>query len=62
MATEETNNTSAARSRVFFDIHIGQRKAGRIVMELYNDVVPKTVSCCPSPMKSLPLTLLITHS
>lgn len=40
MATEETK--PAARSRVFFDIEIGDRKAGRIVMELYNDVVPKT--------------------
>lgn len=43
MATEaEIKSAPAARSRVFFDIHIGQRKAGRIVMELYNDVVPKT--------------------
>lgn len=43
MATEESKAASAARSRVFFDINIGERKAGRIVMELYNDVVPKTV-------------------
>lgn len=42
MATEETKSASAAHSRVFFDVHIGQRKAGRIVMELYNDVVPRT--------------------
>lgn len=34
--------TKPARSRVFFDVNIGSRKAGRIVMELYNDVVPKT--------------------
>lgn len=40
MATEETKPVT--RSRVFFDVNIGQRKAGRIVMELYNDVVPKT--------------------
>ncbi|KAF3760840.1 hypothetical protein M406DRAFT_343009 [Cryphonectria parasitica EP155] len=42
MATEETKAAPASRSRVFFDVHIGQRKAGRIIMELYNDVVPKT--------------------
>lgn len=35
-------DTKPARSRVFFDVTIGSRKAGRIVMELYNDVVPKT--------------------
>ncbi|KAK2068288.1 hypothetical protein P8C59_002934 [Phyllachora maydis] len=31
-----------ARSRVFFDITVGGRPAGRVVFELYNDVVPKT--------------------
>jgi cyclophilin family peptidyl-prolyl cis-trans isomerase len=30
------------RSRVFFDISIDDEAAGRIVFELYNDVVPKT--------------------
>jgi len=30
------------RPRVFFDITIGGKAAGRIVMELYNDIVPKT--------------------
>ncbi|KUI63136.1 hypothetical protein VP1G_10250 [Cytospora mali] len=40
MAT--TEDTKPARSRVFFDIQIGSKKAGRVVMELYNDVVPKT--------------------
>ncbi|KAL2868629.1 cyclophilin-like domain-containing protein [Aspergillus lucknowensis] len=30
------------RPRVFFDIQIGQQKAGRIALELFNDVVPKT--------------------
>ncbi|OAL45600.1 peptidyl-prolyl cis-trans isomerase D [Pyrenochaeta sp. DS3sAY3a] len=30
------------RSRVFFDITIGGRKAGRVAFELYNDIVPKT--------------------
>lgn len=40
MATQDSK--PAGRSRVFFDISIGQRPAGRVVLELYNDVVPKT--------------------
>ncbi|KAL6055646.1 Peptidyl-prolyl cis-trans isomerase 7 [Balamuthia mandrillaris] len=46
--TEKNNNASSAasaqtqRPRVFFDVSIGGKKAGRIVMELYNDVVPGT--------------------
>ncbi|KAM5430902.1 Peptidyl-prolyl cis-trans isomerase D [Microsporum canis] len=34
--------TSGVRPRVFFDIEIGGRPEGRVVFELYNDVVPKT--------------------
>ncbi|KAI4257320.1 MAG: hypothetical protein LQ352_001670 [Teloschistes flavicans] len=30
------------RSRVYFDIEIGQKKEGRVTFELYDDVVPKT--------------------
>ena len=30
------------RSRVFFDISIGNKSEGRITFELYDDVVPKT--------------------
>ncbi|KFG81414.1 40 kDa peptidyl-prolyl cis-trans isomerase [Metarhizium anisopliae] len=37
-----TTETSA-RPRVFFDISIGGKAAGRITMELYSDLVPKTV-------------------
>ncbi|KAF0326917.1 41 kDa peptidyl-prolyl cis-trans isomerase [Colletotrichum sp. SAR11_59] len=36
------NETKQARSRVFFDVTIGGKSAGRITMELYNDLVPKT--------------------
>eukprot|EP01102_Stenamoeba_stenopodia_P005039 TRINITY_DN15542_c0_g1_i1.p1 TRINITY_DN15542_c0_g1~~TRINITY_DN15542_c0_g1_i1.p1 ORF type:complete len:172 (+),score=42.11 TRINITY_DN15542_c0_g1_i1:161-676(+) len=31
-----------SRNRVFFDINIGGKPAGRVVFELFNDVVPKT--------------------
>lgn len=31
------------RPRCFLDISIGEELEGRIVVELYNDVVPKTV-------------------
>ncbi|EGT45232.1 CBN-CYN-7 protein [Caenorhabditis brenneri] len=33
-----------SRSNVFFDISIGGKAAGRIVMELYDDIVPKTAA------------------
>ncbi|KAI1483085.1 cyclophilin-like domain-containing protein [Daldinia eschscholtzii] len=39
MATPEE---SKKRSYVFFDITIGNKPAGRITFELYNDIVPKT--------------------
>ena len=31
-----------SRSKVFFDITIGKKPAGRVTFELYNDIVPKT--------------------
>ncbi|KAK0702624.1 cyclophilin-like domain-containing protein [Apiosordaria backusii] len=37
-----TEETKKARSRVFFDVTIGGKPAGRITFELYNDIVPKT--------------------
>ncbi|KAL0942408.1 peptidyl-prolyl cis-trans isomerase [Colletotrichum truncatum] len=39
MSADETKPT---RPRVFFDITIGGKAAGRITMELYSDLVPKT--------------------
>jgi peptidyl-prolyl isomerase D len=40
MASEA--ESKASRPRVFFDITIGGKSAGRITMELYADLVPKT--------------------
>lgn len=40
MATE--SQTASQRPRVFLEITVGDRKLGRIGIELYNDVVPKT--------------------
>lgn len=37
-----TDETKKARSRVYFDVTIGGKPAGRITFELYNDIVPKT--------------------
>lgn len=37
-----TDETNKKRSYVFFDISIGNRRAGRITFELFDDVVPKT--------------------
>lgn len=37
-----TQLSSSDNSKVFFDITIGDEPAGRIVMELYNNVTPKT--------------------
>ncbi|KAK7397924.1 peptidyl-prolyl cis-trans isomerase cpr6 [Neonectria punicea] len=36
-------DSKAARPRVFFDISLGGKPVGRITMELYADLVPKTV-------------------
>ncbi|KAJ8102823.1 cyclophilin-like domain-containing protein [Lipomyces tetrasporus] len=42
--TSENDISAAAASRVhvFFDISIGEHKKGRVILQLYNDVVPKT--------------------
>ena len=34
--------TLSMRPRVFFDVLIDNKKAGRIIFELYDDIVPKT--------------------
>jgi cyclophilin family peptidyl-prolyl cis-trans isomerase len=42
MATGGNKHTNAANPKVFFDVTIGGKDAGRIVMELFADVVPRT--------------------
>lgn len=37
-----TPSAPASRSRVFFDVSHGQKPLGRIIFELFNDIVPKT--------------------
>lgn len=34
--------TTAPRSKVFFDISINDKPAGRVTFELFNDIVPRT--------------------
>ncbi|MCG2824835.1 MAG: peptidylprolyl isomerase [Desulfobulbaceae bacterium] len=41
-ATAQEKPAATANPKVFFDVTIGDAKAGRIVMELFADVVPKT--------------------
>ena len=38
----ETQTQPQKRSRVFFDVTIGGKAAGRVTFELYDDVVPRT--------------------
>jgi cyclophilin family peptidyl-prolyl cis-trans isomerase len=47
-----TDDGSYHNPRVFFDIQIGMKKAGRIVIELFADIVPKTAEVRPpSPVR-----------
>lgn len=36
------NGTAPKRTYVWFDIKIGDEDAGKVVFELFNDIVPKT--------------------
>lgn len=38
----DTEQAKPSHSRCFFDITIGNKPAGRVTFELYDDVVPKT--------------------
>eukprot|EP00386_Alphamonas_edax_P007795 GDKI01025880.1.p1 GENE.GDKI01025880.1~~GDKI01025880.1.p1 ORF type:complete len:186 (-),score=72.89 GDKI01025880.1:329-886(-) len=38
----QPSNSKMSRPKVFFDVSIGGARAGRIVFELYNDIVPRT--------------------
>lgn len=61
---------AAARPRVFFDVSIGGKPAGRIEFELYSDVVPRTAenfrALCTGMLvharcELVPLILLTTY-
>ena len=41
-----TADSTYHNPRVFFDMQIGAKRVGRLVMELFADVVPKTAEVC----------------
>ena len=47
-----TDDGSYHNPRVFFDVQIGMKKSGRIVIELFADIVPKTAEVrLPYPVR-----------
>lgn len=42
--TMASSSSTSKRSRVYFDITIGATPTGRVIFELYDDIVPKTAS------------------
>jgi len=51
----------ASNPRVFFDIAVGGASLGRVVMELYADVVPKTAENFRVLCTGWSLTLFYSH-
>ena len=39
---KKTSDNAIVRKRCFFDISINEVEAGRVIIELYDDIVPKT--------------------
>lgn len=39
-----STNSNTSRQRVFLDIELADEPIGRIVIELFNDIVPKTAN------------------
>lgn len=42
METPVMKNGKVNRTFVYLDVKLGQEKAGRVVIELFNDIVPKS--------------------
>jgi peptidyl-prolyl isomerase D len=62
--TETATATDAQRPVTYFDISIAGQPAGRVIFQLYNDLVPRTAenfrSSCPFHPHGFPLSLFLT--